>query len=73
MLDGLRVFVDGERHGILCPDHPTVPLETTGRTAEGHILWHCSRCNNSAHWRDDAAREAEILAFASQATSRRAR
>jgi hypothetical protein len=36
-------------------------------------LWHCSRCNNSAHWRDDAAREAEILAFASQATSRRAR
>ena len=71
MLDGLRVFVNGEKHGVICPDHPTASLETTGKTSEGHILWKCSRCNNSAHWQDDATREAEILALASQASSRK--
>jgi hypothetical protein len=37
------------------------------------IFCGTARCNNSAHWQDDAAREAEILGFASRATSRRAK
>ncbi len=71
MLDGLRVFVNGARQGLLCPDHPTAALEKTGVTAEGDILWKCSRCQNSAHWPNDAERNDEIAALAAQATSRR--
>jgi hypothetical protein len=70
MLDGLRVFVDSVRQSLVCPAHPSAPLET-GTTAEGDILWKCSRCLNSAHWPNEAARAAEIAALAAQATSRR--
>ncbi len=70
MLKGLRVFVQGDKQDIICPDHPTAPLEK-GDTEGGQIFWKCSQCHNSAQWPDDAAREAELRELASKATSRR--